>query len=234
VRAGSPRYSSDGKQIAYLSRRDQTYEVAAMSSSGQNSRKLADGASYLTGFAWSSDDSKLYFTAQKLMVVPSAGGAAQAVIDAFAGMDPDLSPDGKRLVYGVNGSYLQLVDLSVTPPTQRALPVKGSSPRFSPDGTQIAFQSENRIKRMLLADGTVTEVVDAEDFFASVDWFMDGKRLVVGTKAGIELVDLTVTPPSRKLLFDPFAVMHVDLSPDELSIVYEVNGQADLRVLTGF
>lgn len=69
--------------------------------------------------------------------------------------------------------------------------------------------------------------------FGGIDWFSDGRRLLAGTDRGIEIV--TLGPPvGRTLLKDSFALMDVDLSPDDKSVAYSINGQSSLFVLSGF
>ena len=86
---------------------------------------------------------------------------------------------------------------------------------------------------MNVASRTVTDVLDTSNDFGGVDWFSDGLRLLAGTDRGIEIV--TLGPPvQRTLLKDVFALMDVDLSPDDGSVAYGVNGAAELYVLTGF
>jgi dipeptidyl aminopeptidase/acylaminoacyl peptidase len=233
ARGAHPRFSPDSSKLAYLREQNNAYAVAVISASGAGSATLATDASYLTGFAWKPDGSEILYTGSKIRWVPVAGGATRDVISGFAALDPDVSPDGKLLVYGVNGSNLKLVDLTVTPAVETDLGVKGSSPRFSPDGARIAFNGEQHLKWMVVATKQVTDVLDLKDFFGSVDWFKDGNRLVVGSDQGIELVTLS-TPPVRSVVKSTFAQLAVDLSPDEKSIAYTENGQASIFVLTGF
>jgi hypothetical protein len=88
---------------------------------------------------------------------------------------------------------------------------------------------------MNVASHATTDVIDGDTNYAfgGVDWFADGQRLLAGTDRGIEII--TLGPPvSRRLLADPFALLDVDLSPDEASVAYGQNGQQSLFVLTGF
>jgi len=76
-------------------------------------------------------------------------------------------------------------------------------------------------------------VLDTTNSFGGIDWFSDGRRLLAGTDRGIEIV--TLGPPvGRTLLKDSFALMDVDLSPDDKSVAYSINGQSSLFVLSGF
>jgi hypothetical protein len=206
-----------------------------MSPAGANSRTLATDGSYLTAMTWTHDGAEvIYYDDTAIRAVPVAGGGAgRQVVAAFAALGPDLSPDGNWLAYGVNGGTMKLTDLRPTPPVETDLGVAGSSPRFSPDGSTIAFFDGVAVSVMNVTTKAVTKVVDSSNDFGGVDWFSDGHRLLAGTDHGIEI--LTLGPPvERTLLRDVFAVVDVDLAPDDLSVAYGVNGASELYLLTGF
>lgn len=233
VSGGSPRFSPDGSQIAYQRQEGDGYGVAVVSASGGESRTLATDANYLTAMTWTADGREiLYYANNGIRAVPVAGGAGRLVVNAFAAMGPDLSPDGKSLVYGTNGGTMRLADLRSSPAVETDLGVPGRSPRFSPDGSTIAFFDGTKIRRMDLGSKTVTDVVDSTADFGGVDWFSDGQRLLAGTDRGIEILRLGATV-DRTLVADVFALMDVDLAPDDHRVAYGVNGQPDLYVLGG-
>jgi Tol biopolymer transport system component len=233
VSGGSPRFSPDGSQIAYRRQEGDGYGVAVMQASGANSRTLATDGSYLTAMTWTRDGTEvIYYGDSGIRAVPVAGGTGRLVVNAFAALGPDLSPDGSLLVYGTNGGTMRLADLRATPAIESDLGVAGRSPRFSPDGSTIAFFDGEQIRLMDLASKAVTDVVDSTADFGGVDWFTDGRRLLAGTDRGIEILKLG-PPVERTLVNDQFALMDVDLSPDDGSVAYGVNGQPDLYVLSG-
>ena len=234
VKGSSPRFSHDGTLLAYVRDDGTNYAVAVMSVAGSDSRTLATDGDYLTAMAWTSDDSEIvYYSDTGIRAVPLAGGSGRFIVDGFAAVSPDLSPDGNWLVYGKNGANMQLVDLRLTTPVENDLGLSGWSPRFSPDGSTIAYWGDSKIEEMNLATKQVTDVLATNYGFGGVDWFSDGRRLLAGTDRGIEIVTLG-TSIGRTLLNDQFALMDVDLSPDDKSVAYGVNGQADLYILTGF
>jgi Tol biopolymer transport system component len=231
VRGGSPRFGLDGSQIAYQREEGDGYGVAVMQVNGDDSRTLATDANYLTAMTWTRDGAEIiYYANNGIRAVPAAGGTGRLVVNAFAAMGPDLSPDGNSLVYGTNGGTMQLADLRSSPAVESDLGVEGRSPRFSPDGTRIAFFDGTRVALMDLGTKAVTSVVDSAADFGGVDWFRDGQRLLAGTDRGIEILKLG-PPVERTLVKDVFALMDVDLSPDDHSVAYGVNGQPDLYVL---
>jgi Tol biopolymer transport system component len=233
VSGSSPRFGPDGSQIAYQRQEGDSYGVAVMPANGGDSRTLTTDGNYLTAMTWTRDGAEIiYYANSGIRAVPMAGGTGRLVVNAFAAMGPDLSPDGNSLVYGTNGDSMRLADLRSSPAVESDLGVPGRSPRFSPDGSSIAFFDGTRIALMDLGTKAVTDVVASTADFGGVDWFTDGQRLLAGTDRGIEILKLG-PPVERTLVKDVFALMDVDLSPDDHSVAYGVNGQADLYVLGG-
>jgi Tol biopolymer transport system component len=234
-KADEPRFSPDSASIAFVQSKGATdgADLSVMDVAGNQRKALSPASDFMAAPAWAPDGKQIYFVSDDgVSVVPLAGGTATVAAKAFAVLDPDVSPDGKSLVYAVNGSSLQLVDLA-NPATPKDLGTNGTSPRFSPDGKSIAFESGDKIKLMDVASLMVTEIVDAGTYLASVDWFSDGKRLAITSDKGIEIVTLGATP-SRALVRDEFAAMNLDVSPDGKMIAYTVNGQKNIFVLSGF
>jgi len=235
VRGGSPRFSPDGTLLAYARDTGAVSELAVMSPTGAGSRSLTSDGDYLLAMAWTADGSEIVYGSSDagIRAVPLAGGDSRFIVDAFASIDPDLSPDGRWLAYGLNGSTVHLADISQTPPVVSDLGMYGGSPRFSPDGATLALWSDGKIRLLDLASRAVTDVIDSTNSFGRVDWFADGARLMAGTDRGVEII--TLGPPAqRRLLVDNIAVMAVDLSPDGASVAYGSNGLPELYVLGGF
>jgi Tol biopolymer transport system component len=211
--------------------------VAVMKADGTDVRMLANDGTYLTGIAWSPDGTRLYYSGDEgIFSIPAAGGTAVREYDAFAASALDVSPDGKLLVYGVNGSGLSLLDLETH--TSREMNDDGSAPAFSPDGKRLAYVDSpefdvHEIRVLTLATGESTLVSDDASYLSTADWLPDG-RLAALAGDGISLFDLSGATPKGTLVRDQFAAKELDVSPDGKKMVYAINGQADLYVLTGF
>ncbi|MCC6587542.1 MAG: S9 family peptidase [Bryobacterales bacterium] len=107
----SPAYSSDGRYIAYRSQTKPGFEsdrwrLMLLDRSTGRSSPLTEGfARSISGFTWSADAKRLFFTAedrgrQAVHMIPVAGGASRAVVSGSSHIDdPQLSADGKSMVY---------------------------------------------------------------------------------------------------------------------------------------
>jgi Tol biopolymer transport system component len=264
-RVSRPRHSPDGNKIAYVKVQEiekpppfgttgtgmeipldpnAPTDLSTTDPLGKFRDKLTPGGGYrLSGPAWTPDNAQVYFASDDgIRVVPAAGEDSTLVVPELTTTDPDVSPDGKSIVYTfdegdmlesgrkVKEGALKIVELA-SPTAPKELGATGWYPRFSPDGKRLAFASDNKIKMMDMATGKVTDVYDAGTFLASVDWFPDGKRLAITTDAGVGIVTLEPTP-KHVLIREDFAAKTVDISADGKFIVYGINGLKNFFVLS--
>jgi len=236
-----PRFSPDGTLIGYARDTGTATELAVMTAAGNDSRSLTSDGDDLLSMVWTADASGIIYgsTDAGMRTVPLSGGPSQFLLDASAAIDPDLSPDGRWLAYGVfDNGHLHLADLSQSPPVLSDLGFFAYSPRFSPDGATLALIVGLKIQLFDLATQTLTEVIPTDDPLGGVDWFPDGTRLVAGTERGIEIITLGPPVQRQAILSRPGAsltsIREVDLSPDATRVAYEAEGYADLFVLSGF
>jgi Tol biopolymer transport system component len=189
----------------------------------------AGGGSYLTGTAWSAAGDAFYFSGDAgISRVSLAGGAATMVADAFAALSLDLSPDGTRFAYGVNGGNARIYTIATN--TERALDRPCEAIRFAPSGDRVACISRGALLTIDLATDAATIVVASDvPFIAGLDWFADGQRLVFTSNRGIETVTLA---GARTVVTDAFAAIEVDLSADDRTLVYQQNGTPELTLLS--
>ena len=103
ILTGTPRWSHDGKWIAFDSAWEGRFNVYVVSENGGSPRRLTDNSATAAIPSWSQDGNWIYFSSAKtgrseVWKVPSAGGAA-AQVTRNGGMTAFESPDGKCLYY---------------------------------------------------------------------------------------------------------------------------------------
>jgi dipeptidyl aminopeptidase/acylaminoacyl peptidase len=102
--------------------------------------------------------------------------------------DPQISPDGTQIVYArrwINQQedrWESALWIMNADGTKHRFLLKGSSPRWSPDGTRIAYVGETDGKaqvfvRWMDAEGAISQITRVTDGPASLAWSPDGKWL---------------------------------------------------------
>ncbi len=98
-----PKWSPDGKRIAFVSDQSGREEVWLADAGGSNTRKLSDTGSEKGTIVWAPDSKSLAYTAldHKLYVVDPGTGQAKAVAANDAGniQTPEFSPDSKWISF---------------------------------------------------------------------------------------------------------------------------------------
>lgn len=101
-----PKFSPDGKWIAFTSNREGGDAVYVVSAEGGNPRRLTWSPAGEHARGWTPDGRRVLFGSgrisaptpyEKLWTIPLEGGPAQ-MIPAYMGFRGSFSPDGKRIV----------------------------------------------------------------------------------------------------------------------------------------
>src|SRR5690554_2688174 len=233
VYLSNARFSPDGKRFALVHDDGEVEALATLGVDGKDLKILSEDANYLTAPTWTSDGASIIFYSEgEISSIAPDGSNLTSVFSAFAAMEPDLSPDDGYLIYGTNGGNLKIVGLQTRDEVN--LDFSANSPRYSPDGTQIAYITDSSIRVMDAQGANPRDITtDTEDlsYLSSLDWFPDGERLAITSKRGIEIVD--VESGTRTTLIDDFATKAIDVSPDGKSLVFGINGQKYLTVAEG-
>lgn len=181
----------------------------------------------------------LLLTAPSLMPAAPSFSLEQAVAVRTLGQFA-LSRDGRQLAYGLAGHYfgfpvvprfgdennLRVLDLDTAEvrwATSGQFPK--TSPVFSPSGDRLAYESEDDIFVVRLADGEVTRVTTNMARDGSATWSPDGRELAfVSTRSGG--TDLWIASSEgerrslRRLTSDAVAESEPQWSPDGSTIAY--------------
>src|SRR5207253_308970 len=102
-----PRFSPDGKWIAFSSNRYGNYDVYVMPADGGQARQLTFQSGNDTVVGWSRDSKRIVFSAARGLVFPgipslyevSTDGGLEQPLPLDWGTWGSYSPDGKRLAY---------------------------------------------------------------------------------------------------------------------------------------
>jgi dipeptidyl aminopeptidase/acylaminoacyl peptidase len=103
--------------------------------------------------------------------------------------DPQLSPDGQRIVYSqrwvdkMNDRFQSSLWIMNVDGTKKRFLVEGSSPKWSPDGTRLAFLAPGSPRgrqiwvRWMDEEGATSQVTHVLESPSNVEWSPDGKTL---------------------------------------------------------
>jgi Tol biopolymer transport system component len=182
---GQAHWSPDGRSIAFVRRIGSFFDVEVVRGDGSG-RRVVGVASIPGGLTapdpWSPDGKRLAWagcggvcvfdfrsarrTAISLRVLPRG----QRGTSGFS-----WSPDGRKLV-AVDG-YGRLVVVDAAGAMLSVLPATGTYPAWSPDGSEIAFLVDGKLKLAPVA-GSRPHVVARNAWFDGPTWSPDGRRLL--------------------------------------------------------
>jgi Tol biopolymer transport system component len=135
---------------------------------------------------WSPDGRQMLFASPRGVVVMAADGSRRRVVTPPAQhgeviSDPSFAPDGRRFVYERNGSGGSVIWRGRTDGGGRRRLVRGSTPRWSPDGRTIAYITGGGDMRLLAArTGKLIRRLGYGPLPGGLDWSPDGRHLVLG------------------------------------------------------
>src|SRR5579884_421225 len=141
-----PSWSPAGKRIAYASMPAGTsgnFSIVTVNRDGSDARNIVAGSTTVQNPSWSPNGKFIVFQSrngvhQQLATVPSRGGATRWLASTVGGAEPDWSRSG-AIVFDNEDGALMFTDAAGS--HAKALSAHGSEPALSPDGTRIAYVS---------------------------------------------------------------------------------------------
>jgi serine/threonine protein kinase/Tol biopolymer transport system component len=207
-----PRVSPDGRSIAYFTRRGFYYVYDVQR--GSTVKRTQEGRDL--GVAWHPDGRSLAINSVRKngargIFLSKPDGSEQLLVPRAAGVsflrNFSWSPDGSRLAYTVQRAgftSIWILTLGEKPPTQAFIKGQARSPRFSPDGKWLAYESgesgRNEVYIQQYPQGERIEVSTGGG--DGPVWRRDGKELFfLGYTGGPQkkMMAVSVTPNGASL-----------------------------------
>ncbi len=197
----SPAWSADGTQLVYRSNNRELYRYDVKA---QREERLCPQLGNMADPVWMPDGRHLLVTRfdatlkdESAIWLIDLSGSQRTVLTHTPGLEyaADVSPDSTTMVYiggkGAGNHELYRMDMA----TQRVVRLTDNraleqSPKFSPDGTRIAFAADAsgnfEIYTMARDGGHVQQLTTWEGMNVSPVWSPDGSRfLFVSDRGGV-------------------------------------------------
>lgn len=208
-----PAWSPDGTRIAFAAlRAGDLGNIFVVDADGTNLQRLTSGSTQKGWPSWSPDgthiiyndagsiplDSDGYSNTQEIYSVAADGSAAPVQVTAnhFNDSEAVYSPDGSRIAL-FQGGPVVIMDADGT--HARRVADEGFSPRWSPDGTKIAFLVYNPDERYALFDPRSGAVGDFPRLDVKVLTVGTGDVSDLGMSVATDLNAVSWTPDSQSL-----------------------------------
>jgi serine/threonine-protein kinase len=236
---GFPRFSPDGRRIAFTVTAEGASHIWTYDFASQTMTRLTNGGSLNERPEWTPDGSRLMFRSDRgprssiwSQPIDQSEPASQLVGSARAGyFEAVMTPDAKYVVFQVDTSgadieYRALSGDTMPRPIATALAIEHSA-RVSPDGRWVAFVTDESGSRQVVAQpfpGPGPRVQISTAGGTEPVWSRDGRRIVYRGGGKFIAADLSLTPTlavsGRTELLDDIYQLAIsphanyDLSPD--------------------
>ena len=212
-----PVWSPDGSQIAFTVRRaDGNQDIYAMNADGSNVRRLTTDPTADAYPSWSPDGSTIIYDnagsvppdednlskTMELWTVPAAGGPpTRLTYDAFGEKSPVYSPDGSQIAV-TREDGIWILNADGTSPRRVAGTSSSGCPRWSPDGTRIAFLTWVPGHRPVVSDPRTGTVKDLPPLKLGIVDLITHRITFPGLKTASDVNGASWFPDGTQILFE--------------------------------
>jgi TolB protein len=233
-----PRWSPDGRWIAFLSDRGGQTDLWVVPAAGGNATRVTNDLAIELNPRWSPDGRTLIYTRSQgdveLAMMPSDGGAARSLLSwpGYGITSAALSPDGNTVLFSSDRSgNADIWSIPVSggePVPFAASPLADDTPIFSPDGSQVLFRSDRAGSSDLwvvpATGGEPRQLTEGPSNEFPGAWSPDGKSTLFASDRGGAGGDLWVVPAAggepTRLTHDNVRPATPEWSPDGRYVFY--------------
>lgn len=233
------RFSPNGSRLVMFAEKDAdtVHMITTNLEGGDVKVHVTEGLNYLSSAAWFPDGSQLAYSGDDgiYRIGQEDDAEPKKIVEAFAALGVDVSPDGAEVLWSVNGQQQVNKAAIEDEPIQTfeaTYGPEGLVPRISPDGSTVFFMAgggfDTPSKFYTVAstlEGDPVEVVEGGNYLSNGAWVDDDTVLVI-IENGISKLDLATQETSR--VKEAFAAMDLDVSADGTKYIYGINGQRSL------
>ena len=149
-----PRFSPDGKFIAFLRVSNQIYELFTIPTTGGEPKQLTQDKTAISGLSWDAKGKNIIFASRRksnqsnLWKISANGGEPEMIVTGGKNVaNPAISSDGKTIAFveemrDTNIWQIKFPDSKNSESKLISSSRADHSPAFSPDGTKIVFASD--------------------------------------------------------------------------------------------
>jgi TolB protein len=190
-----PRVSPDGRRVAFLSKRDGELELYLVDADGSNLRRITNTPEPESELAWSRDGSQIVVRRgtsddgdRSIVLIDPASGKERVLLTEKKIGSPELSPDGRRLLFTKLEFPMPSVWVMDLDGKNRRQIVHGMGGSWSPDGTRILYTRPvlGLPPKLALfvanADGSSARQLESVAGAEYPAWSPDGRRIAYFAK----------------------------------------------------